>query len=93
MHEQIKRLKNYKAPGPDDETTVLYKILNAQSRKELLKLLNIWWRGEDLPENLTHARVAPIFKKRQRGKTRKLQTYIATKHDTENLHGHPQKQN
>ena len=81
IHEQLKKLKNYKAPGPDNETTMMYnKILDIRTRRELLKLLNEWWKGETLPEGLRLQGLRQSSKKGMR-KNRKLQANLAPEHD------------
>ena len=68
----IKRLKTNKAPGPDKSTTELYKFLYISNYKYIEKLLNLLWDLEAVPEELTEANVASIFKK---GDTQQLAIY------------------
>ena len=68
----IKRFKTNKAPGPDKSTTELYKLLYIPNLKYIAKLLNLLWNLEAVPEELTEANVASIFKK---GDTQNLANY------------------
>ena len=63
LSEAIKRLKNNKAPGPDDVPAELIKWLDDESRQIILEHLNRCWRNERLPKDMNDARLAIIFKK------------------------------
>ena len=68
----IKRLQKNNAPGPDRTTAELYKYLNNDNIEIIAWLLNIIWALDAVPEELTEANVASIFKK---GDTKNLANY------------------
>ena len=59
----IKRLKSHKAPGPDKCTTELFKLLNRNTKRILLHILNRIWDEEEAPEAFLDASVASLLKK------------------------------
>ena len=63
LDEAIKKLKNNKAPGPDEIPAELFKWLDGESRKVILETLNECWRNETLIEDMNDARLAIIYKK------------------------------
>ena len=72
MSTIVKRLTNHKAPGPDNSTTELYKILTIDNIPSITSLLNKFWAQEEFPETFTEANIASIFKK---GDTQNLANY------------------
>ena len=65
LDEAIKKLKNNKAPGPDDIPAELFKWLDEQSRTIILEITNECWRTETLIKDMNDARLAIIYKKRR----------------------------
>ena len=61
----IKKLKRRKAPGPDEIPMKLFKEMQEEELEELRDTLNYWWRNENIPEEILHARVVLIFKKKR----------------------------
>ena len=55
---------NKKTPGPDGIPSELYKWLNEDNRKTLLKYLNGCWESESLEDTMNDASLATIYKKR-----------------------------
>ena len=72
LKAMIKRLKKNKAPGPDKVTVELFKLLNIKNQKILLDMLNECWIKETIPEIMTEANVASLYKK---GDTQNLANY------------------
>ena len=50
----------------------IYKELNDENLTEILKIINIWWESQELPEEQLRARVVLIYKK---GDTSKYENY------------------
>ena len=65
-------MKNNKTPGPDRITVELIKQLDKQNLEILLELLNECWEKQCIPETMTEANVASLFKK---GDTQNLAYY------------------
>ena len=63
LDEAIKKLKNNKAPGPDEIPVELFKWLDGGSRKVILETLNERWGDEALIKDMNDARLAIIYKK------------------------------
>ena len=63
LDDAIKKLKNNKAPGPDDIPAELFEWLDEQSSNIVLKNLNACWRTETLIKDMNDARLAIIYKK------------------------------
>ena len=63
LDDAIRKLKNNKAPGPDDIPAELFKWLDKQSRKTILEILNECWRRETLIRDMNDARLAIVYKK------------------------------
>ena len=63
LDDAIRKLKNNKAPGPDDIPTELFNWLDEQSRKIILEILNECWRRGTLIRDMNDARLAIIYKK------------------------------
>ena len=63
LDEAMKKLKNNKAPGPDEIPAEVFKWLDGESRKVILETLNECWRNETLIEGMNDARLAIIYKK------------------------------
>ena len=59
----LKNSKSNKQPGPDRMPMELFKWLNRCNRSPLLRILNNWWTQGEVPQEILHARVVPIFKK------------------------------
>jgi hypothetical protein len=57
----IWRLKRRKAPGPDGVPIELFKEMNEENRKEVLRILNEWWEGEEIPQEALRAKVVLLF--------------------------------
>ena len=68
----IEKLKRRKAPGPDGIPTELLKQMTNDNKRGLLRLLQKWWREEDIEEEELQARVVLIYKK---GDTNKFENY------------------
>ena len=60
LNEAIRKLKNNKAPGPDEIPAELFKWLDEQSRKIILEIINECWRTETLIKDMNDARLAII---------------------------------
>ena len=72
LNHAIHRLKNKKAPGQDGIPSELYKRLNEDNRKTLLKRLNECWESETLEDTMHDASLATICKK---GRSDKPENY------------------
>jgi len=59
----IRRLKQGKTPGPDGVPIEFLKELHGDILEEIRTLMNEWWNKEEMPEEITNARVVLIFKK------------------------------
>ena len=59
----IRKLKRNKAAGPDGVPIDVYKEMNAEQLELVLKLLNQWWNGEEMPPEVTQANVILMFMK------------------------------
>ena len=59
----IKALKKGKATGPDGIPAELLKWLNDTSLDSVTHILNHWWNGSAIPEELTQAEVVSLYKK------------------------------
>ena len=68
----IHALKKGKAPGPDNTTAEVFKILSEPNRQTLLDHINNLWDTENVTQGLTHAIVVTLYKK---GNSRKPQNY------------------
>ena len=66
LDEAVKKLKNNKAPGPDEIPAELSKWLDGESRKVILETLNECWRDETLIRDMNDAKLAIIYKKEER---------------------------
>ena len=64
--------KRNKTPGPDEIPTEFLKELNQTNRVRLLVVINDWWLGENMPEDVLLARVVLIYKK---GDSSKCENY------------------
>ncbi|KAL4107723.1 hypothetical protein QTP88_018019 [Uroleucon formosanum] len=60
---QIRRLKNYKAPGEDGIQGEIMKMLDEDSLTHIHRLLTLIWEQEVLPEGWNVAVICPIHKK------------------------------
>ena len=63
LNHAIHRLKNKKTPGPDGVPSELYKWLNEDNRKTLLKHLHECWGSESLEDAMNDASLATTYKK------------------------------
>ena len=77
LEEAMRKLKNNKAPGPDEVPPELIKRLDSESRKVILELLNDGWNKESLTKDMNDARLA-IIQKRMHRPTTELQTHRTT---------------
>ena len=68
----FKKLKNNKAPGPDGIPMDWIKTLDQDNRGGILEIINDWWQGEEIPDEILQARVVHIYKK---GDTSKYENY------------------
>ena len=41
----------------------IFKEMDEEGRREVLGLLNLWWKEENIPVDMLRARVVMIFKK------------------------------
>ena len=58
----LKKAKNHKAPGPDGIQMELIKWLDAENRTAVLQIVNEWWRGNAMTDDVLKARVVSIYK-------------------------------
>ena len=65
LNHAIHRLKNKTTPGPDGIPPELYKWLNEDNGRTLLKHLNECWESESLEDTMNDASLATIYKKRR----------------------------
>ena len=63
LEEAMRKLKNNKAPGPDEVPPELIKWLDSDPRKVILELLNDCWNKESLTKDMNDAKLAIIYKK------------------------------
>ena len=68
----LKKFKNHKAPGPDRVTVEMFKQLTINNLDIVLHMLNECWENERIPQCMTEANVASLFKK---GDTQNLANY------------------
>ena len=76
LKEAIKMSKKGKEPGPDHIRMELIRGLDKNNWKLLLNTMNGWWQRGVAPEELFHARVASIYKKRKQIQGGKLYTNL-----------------
>ena len=67
VKDVIKKFKDRKAPGPDEIPMEVFKEMDDKCIQEILKLINQWWKEEDIPEETLRARVVLIYKKGDTG--------------------------
>ena len=72
LRKTIRKLKNNKTPGTDRVTVDMIKALDKQNLEILRGQLNECWTNECIPEIMTEANVASLFKK---GDTQNLANY------------------
>ena len=60
----IRKLKRGKAAGPDNVPVDRYQELHKPSLIYIIALLNHWWRGGEITDDVTQAHVIFIYKKR-----------------------------
>ncbi len=48
------QLKNNKAPGPDNLTTEVFKMMSGDNIKIIEKLYQEWWQSKKIPDEITH---------------------------------------
>ena len=66
LRSVITKMKRRKSPGPDEVPLELFKEMDDINLDRTLALLNEWWDGEDLPQEIAYARVTSThFKKRR----------------------------
>ena len=58
----IAKLKLRKSGGPDGTTIELFKAMDAESRKGVLKIMGHWWDNDHIDPEALRARVAPLYK-------------------------------
>ena len=63
LNAVIKRMKKFKASGPDEIPIEFYKWLDDENRELFLSTINIWWATGDFPNNKLKAHTASIYKK------------------------------
>ena len=63
LEEAVGKLRNNKAPCPDEVPPELTKWLDSESGKVILELLNDCWNKESLTKDMNDARLAIIYKK------------------------------
>lgn len=59
----IRKLKRRKATGPDEIPVEFIKEMTEENMREVLNILNQWWRDEELPPDTLQSRIVMIFKK------------------------------
>merc|ERR1711924_293644 len=59
----VEKIKNTRAPGPDEIPIEFLKGLSDVEREPLRELINEWWTTEKIPEDQLKARVVLILKK------------------------------
>ena len=62
--ENMQRMKNGKAEGPDDIPVGVWKCLGESALKVLTKLLNRTMESEKIPKEWSHSVRIPMFKKK-----------------------------
>ena len=62
VRENIQRMKNGKAVGPDDKPVEVWKCLGESALKFLTKLYNITMESERMPDEWRDSVLIPIFK-------------------------------
>ncbi len=58
--------------GAGAELVRSFKEMDQESREDVLGILNMWWREENMPEEMLRARVVLLYKK---GDTNKYANY------------------
>ena len=59
----INKLKREKAPGPDGIPIEFFKEMKETQLRIIQTLIDKWWNGEIIPEDLTQAQVILLYKK------------------------------
>ena len=62
VRENMKRIENGKAVGPDDTPVEVWKCLGEIARELLTKLYNRTMESEKMPEEWRYSVLIPIFK-------------------------------
>ena len=62
LQASLAKLKNNKAPGPDQTPNELFKLLDAESEVKLLELYNEIWEAGEAPEEWKEAVIVTIYK-------------------------------
>ena len=70
MQEEIRKMKNRKAPGTDNIPIEIFKYGGLILQFRLLHILNMCWRSKQIPKEWETAKVISIFKKGQRNECR-----------------------
>lgn len=66
LNDVIRNLKNGKAPGHDKITSEMIKNMGTEAKKILLKIYNMIWNIEQIPNDWQKALIVPIYKKGDR---------------------------
>ena len=59
----IKKLKRMKAAGPDTIPIEFFKELDTDNLEIIRTMINEWWNGVEIPEEVTQANVILLYKK------------------------------
>lgn len=70
LEKVIKDTKPRKCPGPDENPTEIIIHAGKNLKENILKMVNFWWRNEQLPDELVEADVKTMYK--GKGDTRDL---------------------
>ena len=62
LKNQIKNLKNGKAPGPDELTNEVIKNMGESMINNMLDMINYIWEKEEVPEDLMKIQIKSIYK-------------------------------
>ena len=63
VKEAIKSMANNKASGLDNCTAEVLKCLDDENLSEIANILTEYWREEEVPDEMTRARVVSLYKK------------------------------
>ena len=56
-------MANNKSSGLDNCTAEVLKCLDDENLEEIAKLLTVYWKQEEVPDEMTRARVVSLYKK------------------------------
>ena len=82
----INKLKRIKAPGPDGIPVEFFKNMKKKQLELVLDLLNTWWNGADITEEVTKEKVILLYKNKEQTQLSELQANILTRLNLQHLH-------